>query len=449
MIRAQLLRGTPLRQALLLLLVFACLYSLALGGSYLKFASDTRAQLQADLARQMAELDLNATPAALAAIVAAKAEANDPQNMVFVFLGKDGTRTGNARSLAQGAQLHLLPLDTRPLARDYIKDVQALPAGVVIVAKSLTPLDDLRRTFAELFWLTLLPTGLLSLLAAFGLAHHSARRLGQIEATLTRLSEGDMSARVTGPDGRRRLLQGEDLERIATGLNHMASRQQTATEALRQVSTDIAHDLRTPLQRLSLRLEALERALPAHSPEATAATEARAEADQAIGIFRALLQIARIEGAAAQEMETTEVELNALAAEIADLYRAAAEDAGRSLTCTAAVQPVRISANGDLLMQALVNLVENALRHGAGTITIEVTPQGIAVCDEGPGIPQAERDHVRRRLYRLDRSRSTPGHGLGLALVDAIAQAHGAQLRLGPASDHGGLRAALVFPAQP
>ncbi len=422
----RLLRSTPLRQAFVLTAIFALMYTIALGGSYVKMRQDLRLSLRSQMTQQLDELDVSATPRAMAAIVAAKAEAMNPRETAIVFLGKDGTQVGNARARPIHGQLVLHPRGRRRLAGGYMQETRRISGGVVLVAMALTPLEDLRRTFGELLWLTLLPTAGLSLSVAAWLARRAAHRVDAIEATLGKLADSQYQARVEN-DGPR----DDDLGRIAQRLNHMASRHQETLAALRQVSTDIAHDLRTPLQRLSVHLEQLSDTLPDDGPAATLVQAARDEADRSVAIFRGLLQIARIEGGEV-ELERSEVDLRDIATQVFELYQAVAEDSGHDLHYSPPTAPCPVHGNRDLLTQAIVNLVENALRHTptGSTLHLMVAPNCIGLRDNGPGIPEAQRSLVTRRLYRLEASRSTAGHGLGLALVEAIVQAHGADLCL-------------------
>lgn len=423
------LRSTPLRQALMLTALFAVINVAALGASYAKMRQDRLQELQTHLTREADELEVSATPRAMAAIVAAKAEAADPRETVIVFLARDGRQTGNARALRVGERLHLETLGHEPLDQTYIREIRRLDSGTIILAASLAPVEALRRTFGELLLLTLGPTVLLSLLLGAAMARRTARRVADIETMLSHLTEGNLTARLPLTA---RKHSDDDLDRIGQRLNLMAARQQDTVEALKQVSSDIAHDLRTPLQRLSLHLEALEAALPADSPALPHAEALRQENQRATAIFSGLLQIARIEGGTDAETARP-VDLGKLAQQVQELYEIVAEDNGQSLTYSPPPTPVEKPGHPDLLMQAMVNLVENAVRHaGPGAkIAIAVTPQGFSVTDTGPGIPTEARGKVTRRLYRLEHSRSTPGNGLGLALVTAIARAHGARLEIG------------------
>jgi signal transduction histidine kinase len=202
------------------------------------------------------------------------------------------------------------------------------------------------------------------------------------------------------------------------------------------------------LFRLRQQLEAA--AARPRAPEADAETLERSltELDGVLATFSALLRIGRAE-AGVPEGALAPVDLSALAAQVVELYDAVAEEAGQAIQAT--IQPAQVvTGDAALLRQALANLVENALAHGGPgvrvTVSVEATPGGplLAVRDTGPGIPELEHERVLQRFYRLDRSRTTPGNGLGLALVAATARLHGAALRLEDAAP--GLRVVLAFP---
>jgi signal transduction histidine kinase len=229
----------------------------------------------------------------------------------------------------------------------------------------------------------------------------------------------------------------------------MADAQDQATQALRQVSSDIAHDLKTPLQRVALYLDDLER----HQEDAARREEllgrSREEVAQMGQVFQALLQLARVEARGARD-RFERVDLSATAATLVEMFEPTAAARAQSLRAEIA-EGLTVTGDRALLGQMLSNLIENALRHapeGSDILVRLVREAGgavLEVADNGPGIPEAERARVRQRLYRLDRSRNTPGHGLGLSLVDAIVSLHGATLRL--EENDPGLRARVLFPA--
>jgi len=285
----------------------------------------------------------------------------------------------------------------------------------------------------------------------------SRRVLARIDAmtgTTQRIMAGDLSGRL--PVGR----SGDELDRLAGNLNAMLERIEALMNGLKEVSDNIAHDLKTPLTRLRNRAE---EALARSSSEAdyrAALERTIEESDGLIRTFNALLMIARAEsGQARGNMD--DFDAADVANGIHELYEPLAEDDGMTLTVKAAAAPLH--GNRELISQALANLVENAIKYGkpaaaaqplgikaAREIVIEARREGeqvlLSVTDHGPGIPEADRRHAVERFVRLEASRTQPGSGLGLSLASAVATLHGGELRLGDA--HPGLVATLVLPAR-
>jgi signal transduction histidine kinase len=298
----------------------------------------------------------------------------------------------------------------------------------ILVAQDASRLIDMQHAIVQAFtW-----AGVLTLLLAIGggmlVSRNFVRRIDTIGRTSRAIMEGDLSARIPVRGS------NDEIDQLVVGLNAMLDRIQQLLDGLRQVSSDIAHDLRTPLGRLRHRLEdARERATSVGQYEA--ATEAAiAEADSLLEIFSALLRIAQIE-AGAQKSAFTTVDLSGLMRNIADAYGPSAEDSQHKLE-VAVADGISLTGDRQLLAQLFTNLVENALNHTPAGSTVRLglhtTPAGFEaeVADNGPGIPEPERGKVFDRFYRLDRSRTTKGSGLGLALVKAIATLHGLSLRL-------------------
>jgi len=298
----------------------------------------------------------------------------------------------------------------------------------ILVAQDANRLIDMQHAIVRAFtW-----AGGLTLLLAIGggvlVGRNFVRRIDTIGRTSRAIMEGDLSARIPVRGN------NDEIDQLVVGLNAMLDRIQQLMEGLRQVTSDIAHDLRTPLGRLRQRLEdARERATS--TGEYEVATEAAiAEADGLLDIFSALLRIAQIE-AGARKSAFAEVDLSALLGSITDAYAPSAEDAGHKLD--AAIDGgVTITGDRQLLAQLFSNLIENALNHTPAGSTVRVVLRKTAtgfearVADNGPGIPESEREKVFDRFYRLDRSRTTRGSGLGLALVKAIATVHDLSLAL-------------------
>ena len=280
---------------------------------------------------------------------------------------------------------------------------------------------------------------ILGVVGGYALSGDVHRRLAAISGTAEAIIDGDLTRRVPvrGSD--------DDLDRLALTFNRMLDRIAALMESLKQVSNDIAHDMRTPLTRLRQRLEA---GLAAPEEGGQALEAGLADLDAILDTFAALLRIAQIEGGA-RRVGFRPCDLADVARTVVDAFAPSAEEQRQSLRLIAP-QPLVIEGDRELLTQMLVNLVENALRHAGPHAMIEVrttaTPAGplLEVADDGPGVPQTERIRLFDRFYRLERSRSTPGSGLGLALVAAVARLHGGEVGLADAEP--GLLAQVRFP---
>jgi signal transduction histidine kinase len=226
----------------------------------------------------------------------------------------------------------------------------------------------------------------------------------------------------------------DQLDRLAEAINEMLSRIGQLMENLSQVSNDIAHDLRTPVTHLRHRLERARAECGTPEEYAAALETAIAKADEILGLFAALLRIAQIEGGE-RRSAFTNLDLGALVEQMQEMFDPVAEEAGHSLRLTSAPGLV-IRGDRQLLTQLFANLIENAVVHTpAGTrIMLSVrswSGKAVAqVSDDGPGVPAEEHERLFRRLYRREASRTRPGYGLGLSLAAAVADLHGASIRI-------------------
>jgi signal transduction histidine kinase len=241
----------------------------------------------------------------------------------------------------------------------------------------------------------------------------------------------------------------DDLDLVFKQINNALSRLAGLVEGMRQVSADIAHELKTPLNRLRLTLEEARGAYGEQDDVARLLDEAHDESDQINATFEALLRISQIE-AGARRLRFSSVDLEDILNLMEDVYTEVAEDNHQRLF-VGPCQQTFVHGDRELLVQMLVNMVENAITHCPPGTEISVSLRRIGsaavltVSDSGPGIPAPERDKVFRRLYRLDKSRTTPGSGLGLSLVKAIADLHGARIEL--EDNHPGVKISVQFPA--
>lgn len=319
----------------------------------------------------------------------------------------------------------------------------SLPDGLtLVVATDNFDVLDLRSRLLAFTLLSGVGITLFVLVGGFLAALIFLRRLERVNLAVSRIVEGEREERLP------MIGFGPEFDGLARNLNIMLDRNEAAMEALRQVSTDIAHDLRTPLTRLHQQLEQMRDADPI---EPSAAEAALAQTANLLATFNALLHIGTVEGGIGRR-RFKPVDLSELMDRIQQLYQPVAEDSGHLFLADHA-RDVTIHGDGELLTQLVINLIENALVHTPpGTqVTSRLSVVGgspiIEMCDTGPGIPAGERDKVFRRFYRLDASRSTEGAGLGLALVAAIANLHQAHCAIEDRG--GGTCVQIMFSAQP
>src|SRR5436305_1755001 len=341
--------------------------------------------------------------------------------------------------------------DHRALVR-----VTELPGGFrLLIGRDL---DERRRLFgivANAAQWSLLVVIVLGLGGGIFVARRVLQRIDAMTGTTRRIMAGDLSGRL--PVGR----SGDELDRLAENLNAMLERIEALMTGLKEVSDNIAHDLKTPLTRMRNRAEEALASSGSEAEYRAALERTIEESDGLIRTFNALLMIARAEsGQARGNMD--DFDAADVAKGIHELYEPLAEDDGMTLRVKAA--PARLHGNRELISQALANLVENAIKYGkpspalqplgadavagAREILIEARRDGdsvlLSVTDHGPGIPEADRKHAVERFVRLETSRTLPGSGLGLSLASAVATLHGGELRLG--DSHPGLVATLAIP---
>jgi len=329
---------------------------------------------------------------------------------------------------------------TRSLARAMRFD---LPGDFhLLIGRDVRVRAQLRDLLTNaLLWAVLVVVAMASM-GAFVARGLFQRTIANISDTATAIAAGNFAERVK-ISGR-----GDEFDQLAETINDMLDRIARLMDGVRQVSNAIAHDLRTPIARARSRLE--DAALHARTEDELSAAIDRAmsDLDGIVAIFQALLRIAEIE-AGSRRSAFAVIDLTPLLADLAELYEAVAEDAGMHLTVSA---PPILPLHGDreLLQQALANLLDNALKFSPPGGTVRLAARATAggaelqVADEGPGIPAADLGRVTERFFRGEQARSTPGSGLGLALVQAVAHLHHGALILSDAAP--GLRATLSLP---
>jgi signal transduction histidine kinase len=314
--------------------------------------------------------------------------------------------------------------------------------GLLFVGRSSQPVDELREVlFIGLGWGVALAV-LLALVGGVAMSRSALRRVEAGLAAAEEITQGNLSRRlpVAGTH--------DEIDRLADVINRMLDRIQDLMESLRQVTNDVAHEMRTPLGRLRQRLEsARDRGRGADDYRA-ALERAITDVDGILETFSALLRIAQVESGV-RRSRFASFDLSALAGGIVETFDAVAES--REQRIDADIVPgVVVHGDRELITQALANVVENAIRHtpAGSRIQLALAKSGegpvLTVADTGPGIPAEEHEKVLRRFYRTEQSRTTPGSGLGLALVKAVMDLHGGRVVL--ADNAPGLRVALRFP---
>ncbi len=311
-----------------------------------------------------------------------------------------------------------------------------LPNGFrMLVGRDIGEREQFRRIIGRaLAWALALMIAL-ALMSWFFVSRRVLKRIDSLSATSRRIMAGDLSGRLEMAG------TGDEFDRLAESLNAMLDRIEHLMQGLKDVSDNIAHDLKTPLTRLRNRVEAALASPPSNDTYRDALQATIEESDQLIKTFNALLMIARME-AGSQDGAMISVEAGAVVRDVAELYEPAAEEKGVALSVDAP-EPVTLIANRELLGQALANLIDNALKYSAasasGTPKIVLTARRdgpslvLQVADNGPGIPETDRARVLERFVRLEESRSLPGSGLGLSLVAAVARLHHGAIELGDA----------------
>jgi len=292
----------------------------------------------------------------------------------------------------------------------------------LLVGQGMKDLSTLKALVGRALIWGLLLTVALGIIGGLMMRRTLSSRLGAINQTSRKIMQGDLRRRIITSG------TGDEFDELAGNLNSMLDQIEHGMEGVRRVSDNIAHDLKTPLARLKNRVEELKFQVAGRAQEELAVDQIIHEADGLLATFNALLRIARIEYSE-QRKGFKSVDLNSVLYDLLELYEPLIEEKGQNLNVELS-QTMEISADRDMLFQAFANLIDNAIKYtpDQGVITIRSVNEGsnwhVEIADNGPGIPQEEHEKVVLRFYRLDQSRTTPGSGLGLALVFAVLKLH-------------------------
>jgi signal transduction histidine kinase len=336
-------------------------------------------------------------------------------------------------------------------AHEALVRVFQLPGGFrLLVGRDLDERERLYRIVLSAGRWSVAIVVVLGLLGGFLVTRRVLRRIDAMTETTRTIMAGDLGGRlpVAGT--------GDELDRLAENLNAMLERIEALMHGLKEVSDNIAHDLKTPLTRLRNRSEEALRSAKSEGEYRAALESTIEESEGLIRTFNALLMIARAESGQARD-DMSEFDASEIANDVGELYEPLAEEKGIVLKVEAQT-PAKVRGNRELVSQALANLVDNAIKYAqpAGTGANGATPEIVVrafnandrimltVADSGPGIPAADRSRAVERFVRLEQSRSQPGSGLGLSLASAVARLHGGELSL--QDNNPGLKSVIALP---
>lgn len=338
-----------------------------------------------------------------------------------------------------------------------VAHIMRLPNGMkLLVGRDLDEPGRFSELIRQALIMALTSMGVGALIIWFFVGRSALKRIDHMTMASEKIMAGDLAQRlpVSG--------SGDEFDRMSQSLNTMLGRIEQLNEGLRQVSDNIAHDLKTPLTRLRNRAEATLASDASKDDYRDALEDMISESDQLIRIFSALLMISRVE-AGASAAKLSELDLSAVTRDAAELYEPVAEDSGFKLV-SEIDDGIKVHGNRELIGQTLTNLIDNATKYASEletgrdmpTIWVKLAKKGkmlhLTVADNGPGIPEEKYGEVVKRFVRLDKSRNMPGTGLGLSLVEAVMRLHGGELKLSPTNPdnkkYPGLSVSLIFPAK-
>jgi signal transduction histidine kinase len=452
---AKTLRSTTLKLALIAIGIFGTAVIALFGYVYWSTAAYVRSRSDQAIVAEFAILRKAYDAGGRPGLIAAVARRADEQRL-------DGGRyllvdpaavpvAGNIKTwpaaLAGGSGWgNFTTADEQPAAADdapmFRAQFETLPDGYrLLVGKDIDDLDEFAEKMETALILGVVLVFVLAGVASVTVTRRTVGRIEAINATSRAIMQSGLGQRIPQRGTH------DEWDLLAANLNMMLDRIEALMGEVKQVTDNVAHDLRTPLARIRGRLEKAYNAQRGGESDRTLIGDTLADLDGVLRMFSSLTRISQIE-ANDRANGFRAVNLAEIAREVVELFDAAAEDKGGRLEVVAD-RRVLVAGDRDLLFDAVANLVDNAIKHGreAGRVTVQVAQSEggaeISVADDGPGIPINECQQVFKRFYRLERSRRTPGNGLGLSLVAAVARLHGAHIDLEDAAP--GLRVRLRF----
>ncbi|MFI4986722.1 MAG: sensor histidine kinase [Alphaproteobacteria bacterium] len=453
-----LLRTSTFRRGLIYMAPFGVLLVILFGFLYLGtielIDSQANATIEAEI-RGLAEQYSERGLARLTEVIAERSGSKGEKGSIYLLTGPDlMPLAGNlsawpSRTTEQGGWLSF-EVERNERGVTTTHEVRAKPFRLqggfrLLVGLDMAERGAFQKAIAKTLAVALVITIILGVAGALFLSHKLLQRVEAVAETSRRIVRGDLAGRVPLAGS------GDEFDRLSTSLNAMLEQIEQLMTGMRAVTDSLAHDLRSPLTRLKGRIEVALRGAGDAEHYRAALEETIADADAILATFTALLAISEAEaGTARANMKC--LELGELARAALELYEPVAE--GKGLTLEVAIEEgVAIVGHAQLLAQSVANLLDNAVKYtpAGGTIRVAVRRTGeraeLVVADSGPGVPAADRERVLERFVRLDASRTSPGSGLGLSLVAAVAKLHHASLRL--ADNAPGLCVTVSFETAP
>jgi len=434
--RARVFRSTPFRLAFAFGSLFVVTTLIVFAVTYFLLRAEIYSWLDTSLTETYSVIESSYSPGDVEDLIGTMesfSRLDNGDRRVFYLGSPDGRRLA-------GDLKTYLPVDSlstvsaAELGLDSEESFRVISGTVdgtnLLVGQSLEATEDLTQILLINFGWMLVFTLIIAAISGAYLTRRAQARIDAIAKTMEDVSGGDMSKRIELGGS------GDDIDVISGQINAALDRISDLMEGMRQVSADIAHDLKTPLNRLKLILEEAVLQDEHGKPVSGQLQEALQESDQINATFQALLRISQIE-AGTRRLRFAEVDMKDIFATVAEIYADVAEDNGQLLTFDLSnTSACPLEGDKELLTQLVINLVENAINHCPRKTEINLSLNAekggctAIVSDSGPGIPEDEREKIFRRLYRLDKSRNTQGHGLGLSLVKAIADLHDMTIRV-------------------
>jgi signal transduction histidine kinase len=452
---AKTFRSSTLRFALTLIGIFGAVVVVLLGYIYSSTSSYVRRQSDRTITAELANLQkiyANSGRGGLVAAITQRAADERFEGGVYLFADAayaplagnleawpPGLKGFNGWGNFNAREWKPIAID-RPLLRATF---ETLPDGShLLVGKDIDDVDELVKQIETALGLSVLLILVLAAVATAAITRRTVGRIEAINATSRVIMQSGLGERIP--------LRGtrDEWDQLAANLNSMLERIESLMGEVKQVTDNVAHDLRTPLARIRGRLEKAYHKRNEGEYDPSLIGDTLADLDDVLRMFSSLMRISQIETTDRTAAFRT-VNLAEIASEVVELFDAAAEDKSGRLNIVAN-ERVFVTGDKDLLFDTVANLVDNAIKHGreAGHVTVEVAQSDggavISIADDGPGIPAAEYQHVFKRFYRLERNRLTPGNGLGLSLVGAVARLHGARIEM--LDNAPGLNFRLCFP---